>query len=241
MKLHLDEYKQHQKAVNSLRARFDLYASKRMELGDGRRVKAMTFTDFLHSLVLPQFHLHPPRPDLVYSCDFVGDTTGLITYEECYLLIHLLQIPNEHFEVAFYMFDLDGNGSVDQAEFSVVVESLLRTISRRDGTEEVPLSAEDILPRLTKFLFGRFSKTITAKDLETAMDELRKQILRAEFDLYATINPLTKQPVMSMHDFALTLVSCFDPEKLPPYLERVQALNARDVRSAGLIKRYHRA
>lgn len=34
---------------------------------------------------------------------------------------------------------------------------------------------------------------------------------------------------MSVHDFALTLVSCFDPDKLSPYLERVQELNASEV------------
>ncbi|KAE9099342.1 hypothetical protein PF010_g15229 [Phytophthora fragariae] len=228
MKTHLDQYKQRRVAIDSLRKRFDMYASKSVEVADGRRVKAMTFTDFLHSFVLPQFHLHSPRPDVTYSCDFVGDANGLITYEECYLLIHLLQIPKEHFDVAFCMLDLDGDGSVDKAEFCAVIENLLRTITTREGGEEVPISAEDTLPRLTKFLFGHFSKTITAKDLGAALDELRKQILRAEFDLYATVNPLTKEPTMSIHDFALTLVSCFDPDKLPPYLDRVQALNASD-------------
>ncbi|EGZ12772.1 hypothetical protein PHYSODRAFT_316363 [Phytophthora sojae] len=228
MKTHLDQYKQRRVAINSLRKRFDMYASKSVEAGDGRRVKAMTFTDFLHSFVLPQFHLHSPRPDVTYSCDFVGDANGLITYEECYLLIHLLQIPKEHFDVAFCMLDLDGDGSVDKAEFSAVIENLLRTITTREGGEEVPISADSTLPRLTKFLFGHFSKTITAKDLGEALDELRKQILRAEFDLYATVNPLTKEQTMSVHDFALTLVSCFDPDKLSPYLERVQELNASE-------------
>ncbi|ETI55097.1 hypothetical protein F441_02171 [Phytophthora nicotianae CJ01A1] len=228
MKTHLDEYKQRREAIDSLRTRFDMYASKSLDAGDGRRVKVMTFTDFLHSFVLPQFHLHSPRPDLTYSCDFVGDTNGLITYEECYLLVHLLQIPKEHFDVAFCMFDLDGDGSVDKAEFCAVIENLLRPIIAPEGGEQVPISAEDTLPRLTNFLFGRFGKTISAKDLEAALDGLRQQILRAEFDLYATVNPLTMQQTMSVHDFALTLISCFDPEKLPPYLDRVQALNASD-------------
>ncbi|KAG7377234.1 Calcium uptake protein 1, mitochondrial [Phytophthora pseudosyringae] len=239
MKTHLDEYKQRREAIDSLHARFDMYASKSVEADDGRCVKAMTFTDFLHSFVLPQFHLHSPRPDLTYSCEFVGDANALVTYEECYLLIHLLQsefllvsqqpqVPKEHFDVAFCMFDLDGDGSVDKAEFCAVIENVLRAITTRGGGEEAPVSAEHALPRLTKFLFGRFGKTITAKDLEAALDALRKQILRVEFDLYATVNPLTKQQTMSVHDFALTLISCFDPEKLPPYLDRVQALNASD-------------
>ncbi|POM77441.1 Hypothetical protein PHPALM_5174, partial [Phytophthora palmivora] len=47
MKTHLVEYKQRREAIDSLRARFDMYASKSVEAGDGRRVKVMTFTDFL--------------------------------------------------------------------------------------------------------------------------------------------------------------------------------------------------
>lgn len=94
----------------------------------------------------------------------------------------------------------------------------------------------DTLPRLTKHLFGHFTKQITAQELGGALDQLRKQILRAEFDLYAQHNPKMKNQVaISVHDFAITLVSCFDPEKLAPYLDRVHALHASDVRP------YHRA
>lgn len=35
--------------------------------------------------------MYGKRPDVGYTCDFVGDANSLITYEECYLLIHLLQ------------------------------------------------------------------------------------------------------------------------------------------------------
>ncbi|RLN14362.1 hypothetical protein BBJ28_00007395 [Nothophytophthora sp. Chile5] len=194
MKVHLDEYKQRRKAIDSLRTRFDMYASKSVTTEGDKRVKAMTFTDFLHSFVLPQFHLQSP-----------------------------------HFDVAFCMFDLDGDGSVGKTEFCAVIENLLRAITLHEGGKEAATSAEETLPRLIKFLFGRFGKTITAKDLDAALDVLRKQILRAEFDLYATAHPTLKsQEAISVHDFALTLISCFDPEKLPPYLDRVQALNASD-------------
>ncbi|CEG44456.1 calciumbinding atopy-related autoantigen [Plasmopara halstedii] len=228
LKMHLDEYKQSRESMYSLFQRFDMYASENVESGDGKRVKVMTFTDFLHSIVLPQFHLRSPRLDLSYTCDFVGNANGLITYEEYYLLIHLLQIPKEHFEVAFCMFDLDSDGMVDKAEFCSVIENLLRSINDHEAREKNIASAESSLPRLTKFLFGRFKKTISAKDLEAALNLLRTKILRFEYDMYATVDQLTKQQSMSVHDFALTLISCFDPEKLPPYLERVQALTESD-------------
>ncbi|TDH73917.1 hypothetical protein CCR75_008893 [Bremia lactucae] len=228
MKKYLNEYKQRREAIDSLRTRFNMYASKSVETSDGRCVKVMTCTDFLHSFVLPQFHFRSPRPDVTYVCDFMGDANGLVTYEEYYVLVHLLQIPKEHFDVAFAMFDLDEDGSVDKAEFCAVIEKLLQAMSPREEEERIAISAENTLPRLTKSLFGLFGKTITAIELEVTLDKLRKQILRAEFDLYATVHPLTKQQTVSVHDFALTLISGHDPKKLPPYLDRVQALNACD-------------
>ena len=59
-KMHLDEYEQIREAVDSLRSRFDTYASRSVEVDEGQCVRAMTFTDFLHSLVLTQFHVHSP-------------------------------------------------------------------------------------------------------------------------------------------------------------------------------------
>ncbi|CAH0486150.1 unnamed protein product [Peronospora farinosa] len=138
--------------------------------------------------------------DRVCSCNFVGKADELVTYKECYLLNHLHQIPKElwmwHFACSIWM-----------------------------AMDEVSISAADTLPRFLKLIYGRFSKTISAKDLEKILDALHKQILRAAFDLYATVNPLAKQQTMSVHDFALTLISCFDPEKLPPLLEHVQTLS----------------
>uniref|UniRef100_A0AAV1TME3 EF-hand domain-containing protein n=1 Tax=Peronospora matthiolae TaxID=2874970 RepID=A0AAV1TME3_9STRA len=226
-KMHLDEYKQIREALESLRSRFDMYASRSVEVDDGRCVRAMTFTDFLHSLVLTQFHVHSPQPDLVYSCDFVGNTDGLIVYEEWCLLIHLLQIPKNHFDVAFCMFDLDGDGSVNKTEFCAVLKHLLRASNDiGGGGEKMPISVDNALPRLTTFLFGQYKKKVIAKDLAEALDVLRKKVLRAEFDLSATRDPLAKQQTMSVRDFALTLISHLDPDQLPPFLERVQALNA---------------
>ncbi|GAB9464157.1 hypothetical protein Gpo141_00001597 [Globisporangium polare] len=229
MKIHLDEYRKNYKEIDSLRARFEAYATKTVGSGE-KEARAMTFTNFLHSLILPRFHLQSPRLDVEYTCDFVGDANSLITYEECYLLIHLLQIPKEHFDVAFAMFDLDGDGTVDKAEFCHVIENLLRSITTNEPGGPMDISAETTLPRLTKYLFGYYGKKrITAQELETALNLLRKQILKAEFDLYAKSPPSAKkQEVISVHDFAITLISCFDPERLAPYLDRVHLLNVSE-------------
>ncbi|RMX63018.1 hypothetical protein KXD40_005980 [Peronospora effusa] len=52
-----DQMKTH---LEVLRSRFDMYASESMEETNGRRVKTMIVTGFLHSFVLPQFCLHSP-------------------------------------------------------------------------------------------------------------------------------------------------------------------------------------
>ncbi|KAJ0393353.1 hypothetical protein ATCC90586_009880 [Pythium insidiosum] len=229
MKLHVDEYREARATIDSLAKRFELFASKSIE-ASGQKTPAMSYTDFLHSMVLPRFHAQKPSPELQYTCEFAGNADGLITYEECYLLIHLLQIPQEHFEVAFHMFDLDGDGSVDKTEFCHVIENLLHAISVHEDTKPLAIEAEALLPRMVKYLFGRFGKKkIRASDLAAALEALRRDILRAEFDLYARPHPTKKGThVISVHDFAITLVSGFDPDRLQPYLDRVEALNASE-------------
>jgi hypothetical protein len=60
MKVHLDEYKKSQQEIDSLRSRFEAYATRMIGSGDEKQVRAMTFTNFLHSLVLPRFRLQSP-------------------------------------------------------------------------------------------------------------------------------------------------------------------------------------
>lgn len=127
------------------------------------------------------------------------------------------------------MFDLDGDGAVDKEEFCHVIENLLHAITAADDAKpKLKISAEETLPRLTRYLFGRFGKNkIRASDVQNALDLLRKQILQAEFDLYAKPHPKDKNVrVISVHDFAITMISCFDADRLPPYLERVELLNS---------------
>jgi hypothetical protein len=46
------------------------------------------------------------------------------------------------------MFDLDGDGAVDKAEFCHVIENLLHVISAKEGRAELAISAEGWLPSL---------------------------------------------------------------------------------------------
>lgn len=52
------------------------------------------------------------------------DGDGLISFSEYLFFITLLSIPEKQFKIAFQMFDLDGNGSVDLNEFRQVVSMM---------------------------------------------------------------------------------------------------------------------
>ena len=51
---------------------------------------------------------------------------GYINYEDYMFLLMLLTTPRRNFEIAFRMFDLDGNGVVDAQEFEKVSETIMR-------------------------------------------------------------------------------------------------------------------
>ena len=51
---------------------------------------------------------------------------GYINFEDYMFILMLLTTPRRNFEIAFRMFDLDGNGVVDSAEFEKVTETIMK-------------------------------------------------------------------------------------------------------------------
>ena len=54
---------------------------------------------------------------------------GLITFSDYIFLLTVLSTSRRHFEIAFKMFDLNGDGNVDAKEFEVVT-NLMKNQSR---------------------------------------------------------------------------------------------------------------
>lgn len=84
MKIHLDEYRKNHKEIDSLRARFEAFATKTVGEGE-KEARVMTFTNFLHSLILPRFHLQSPvrqtdhhSPFVIMSCSMYIDVLCLV-------------------------------------------------------------------------------------------------------------------------------------------------------------------
>lgn len=51
---------------------------------------------------------------------------GYINFEDYMFILMMLTTPRRNFEIAFRMFDLDGNGVVDSSEFEKVTETIMK-------------------------------------------------------------------------------------------------------------------
>ena len=84
--------------------------------------------DFLRSLTptrstSPTSRRHQQAAKRLFQLvDLDGD--GLISYHEYIFFMTMLSLPPSRFKVAFEMFDLDSSGSLDQKEFSAMIEVL---------------------------------------------------------------------------------------------------------------------
>ena len=69
-----------------------------------------------------------PRKELAKFPETFAAFGGYINYEDYMFLLMLLTTPRRNFEIAFRMFDLDGNGVVDAQEFEKVSETIMKGI-----------------------------------------------------------------------------------------------------------------
>ena len=60
------------------------------------------------------------RASRCFGIGVIADTDNLISFSEFLFLLTALVTPTFKFEIAFRMFDQDGNGTVDLSEFSKV-------------------------------------------------------------------------------------------------------------------------
>nr|CCA17779.1 conserved hypothetical protein [Albugo laibachii Nc14] len=220
----IEEYWKHAKSLHSPSARFHAFASRQTASSNLHQVPAMTFTDFIASFLVPRFRLSDLNPNRVHESEFLGNADGLITFEEYLAIIHLLQIPKIHFDVAFSIFDLDGDDAVDKAEFCHVMENLLR--SQQDASSTcTSIDIEKTFTRLIAHLFED-SKSISSTEFENVLDTLRTQLLHEEFEVYATQPLKNHEYSISVHDFAITLIAGCEPHQLKLYLNRLSKLHA---------------
>ncbi|KAI3383079.1 hypothetical protein SNEBB_001538 [Seison nebaliae] len=165
-------------------------------------------------------------------------TNGLIGYSDFVFLLTLLSASPRHFEIAFKMFDFDGNGNVDLKEFSLLQDSLRQhtvcaqrhrdpTSSSLSGSQFNSVTTLKDSSSLTKYFFGEnFDEKLTTEKFMKFYFEIQKEILMIEFRRIAK-----EKPKMTEEDFASSLLiySGIPAKRYKKMLQRVR----RQFRSVG--------
>ncbi|XP_078496018.1 calcium uptake protein 3, mitochondrial isoform X9 [Ciona intestinalis] len=113
---------------------------------------------------------------------------GLISYAEYLFLLCILTKPISGFQIAFNMFDMDGNQRVDRKEFMVLSEIFRKRSEKSNDGNEVVKDDDHTVPDTTLLvhLFGRSGKNdLSYGDFHRFMDNLQTEVLEIEFLEYS--------------------------------------------------------
>ncbi|XP_018083056.1 calcium uptake protein 1, mitochondrial isoform X3 [Xenopus laevis] len=112
---------------------------------------------------------------------------GLISFSDYIFLTTVLSTPQRNFEIAFKMFDLNGDGEVDMEEFEQV-QSIIRSqtsmgMRHRDRSTTGNTLKTGFSSALTTYFFGADLKgKLTIKNFLEFQRKLQHDVLKLEFE-----------------------------------------------------------
>lgn len=114
---------------------------------------------------------------------------GLISFSDYIFLLTVLSTPPRNFEIAFRMFDINGDGELDLEEFNMVQEIIRNQTSigmkHRDHTTTGSVD-RGMSSALVTFFFGKDGKKkLTHQEFLEFQRQLQREINRIEFERYA--------------------------------------------------------
>ncbi|XP_029464985.1 calcium uptake protein 1, mitochondrial isoform X2 [Rhinatrema bivittatum] len=118
---------------------------------------------------------------------------GLISFSDYIFLTTVLSTPQRNFEIAFKMFDLNGDGEVDLEEFEQV-QSIIRSqtsmgMRHRDRSTTGNTLKTGFSSALTTYFFGADLKgKLTIKNFLEFQRKLQHDVLKLEFDRHDPVN-----------------------------------------------------
>ncbi|CAG9768293.1 unnamed protein product [Ceutorhynchus assimilis] len=163
----------------------------------------MTPDDFLRSMTpglkqpdglgLDQYKRYDPKTvhhklDLTLDEDSIFyklGSSGLITFSDYIFLLTVLSTSRRHFEIAFRMFDLNGDGDVDCEEFEKVATLIRQQTSigsRHRDHANTGNTFKGVNSALTTYFFGpTLKQKLTIEKFLDFQEKLQKEILSLEF------------------------------------------------------------
>lgn len=194
-----DNYESRIREMSTPEKTFNYFASV-LDASTGERF--MTLDDFLRCLS-PSWRsgsgkVDPSRLPSLRLADIDGD--GRISFTEFVVFSTLLAVPSRDFELAFGMFDTDGDGTLDKQEFLKIL-SVLKSHSPV-ATQQRSVAEAD--SGLIAHFFGRDGrKRMPYATFEKFLSDLHREVLRAEFEHAAGPGKSTLTP----RQFAETVLS----------------------------------
>lgn len=135
--------------------------------------------------------------------------SGLISFSDYIFLLTVLSTPPRNFQIAFKMFDLNGDGDVDRGEFDKVQEIVRAQTSMGSRHRDHAVTGsvmKDYSSALMTYFFGQNGdQKLTVKQFLDFQAEVSKEVLRIEFARY---DPrYEKDGSISEKDFASILLT----------------------------------
>ncbi|KAL9924428.1 calcium uptake protein 1 homolog, mitochondrial-like isoform X3 [Glossina fuscipes] len=188
---------------------FRYFATIQVPTADDRHEIFMTPVDFLTSMTpgmkhpeglgLDQYKRYDPKQA---SGKSVGDclnlklekdsifyklgSYGLITFSDYIFLLTVLSTSRRHFEIAFQMFDLNGDGDVDSEEFERVANLARQQSSigsRHRDHANTGNTFKGVNSALITYFFGlNLDKKLTITKFLEFQQQLQREILSLEFE-----------------------------------------------------------
>ncbi|XP_060517895.1 calcium uptake protein 1 homolog, mitochondrial isoform X3 [Cylas formicarius] len=112
-------------------------------------------------------------------------SAGLITFSDYIFLLTVLSTSRRHFEIAFRMFDLNGDGDVDCEEFEKVATLIRQQTSigsRHRDHANTGNTFKGVNSALTTYFFGpNLKQKLTIEKFLDFQERLQREILSLEF------------------------------------------------------------
>uniref|UniRef100_A0A0N5C677 Calcium uptake protein 1, mitochondrial n=1 Tax=Strongyloides papillosus TaxID=174720 RepID=A0A0N5C677_STREA len=154
---------------------------------------------------------------------------GLINYHDYLFLLTLISTPPQEFLLAFKIFDVNGDGELDEAEFIQVQELVLSQTMVGQGIQRgasIGLNTKrQSNSALVKFFFGKDGKNkLSVEKFLKFQAQLHKDILKIEFERRDPESYTEDKGVISEVSFSelLLIHACLTEKRKKRMLKRVR-------------------